>query len=368
MKYLIDTTLRDGEQMAGVAFSQKDRLEIAGMIAQSGVGEMEIGIPAMGMSEVENINNISREAAGLCRFSVWCRACDIDFDYAEECNVDAIHISVPVSTLHMQVMEMPSEIVLTKINNYVRRAKAGFTYVSVGFQDIARADENFILNCIACAKAAGADRVRLADTVGLLEPLRAYEIFKTISEKIHGIELAFHGHNDMGLATANTIAALKGGANCADVTVNGIGERAGNASLDEVAVSLKKLYDIDAGIDLRNLKKLSEGIEKFSGVSVPLNKPIVGKNVFSHESGVHVNAMLCDKRTYEPIAPEEVGNNRNIIIGRHSGSSSVVHYFRKRGILLTRSEAKALLLKAQEMSRLDNLPLENCLNVIAKTT
>ncbi len=365
MKYLIDTTLRDGEQMAGVSFSHKQRIAIAGIIAHSGIAEMELGIPAMGSAEIENINDIVREHAGSCRFSVWCRACENDIKAAALCNVDAVHLSLPVSKLHMQIMEMPSELVLSKITGYVRQAKQFFPYVSVGFQDVARADEDFIIQCIFCAKEAGADRVRLADTVGLLEPFKTFEIFSRLASRVYGIDIGFHGHNDMGLATANTIAAIRGGATCADVTVNGLGERAGNASIDEVAVGLRKLHSIDCGISLKKLKRLSEEIEAYSGVRLPVNKPIVGKNVFTHESGVHVNAMLCDKRSYEPLAPEEVGNNRNIVIGRHSGSSSVVHYFRQRGIMLTRAEAKEVLKQAQQMSVSGNMPLQSCLDVIA---
>lgn len=365
MKYLIDTTLRDGEQMAGVGFSSRDRITLAGMIAQSGITEMEIGIPAMGDAEIENINDIVREHAGDCRFSVWCRASEVDIKAAAKCNVDAIHLSVPVSRLHMQIVEMPAEIVLSKITTMVNLAKKYFEFVSVGFQDVARADEEFIIQCIFCAKEAGANRVRLADTVGLLEPFRTFELFSRLASRVYGIELAFHAHNDMGLATANTLAAIRGGATCADVTVNGIGERAGNAPLDEVAVGLKKLHSIDCNISLKKLKKLAEYVQQISGINLPVNKPLVGKNVFSHESGVHVNAMLCDKRAYEPMNPEDVGNIRSIVVGRHSGSSSVVHFFRERGILLTRSEAREVLSKAKLMSRTGNISLENCLEVIA---
>ena len=365
MKYLIDTTLRDGEQMAGIGLTGKERIAIAGMIAQTGIAEMEIGIPVMGDSEIENINDIVREYAGLSRFTVWCRCCENDLDAARRCNVGAIHISLPVSQLHMQIVEMPAEIVLNKITAFVQQVKKEFEFVSLGFQDVARADEEFIIQCIFRAKEAGVNRVRLADTVGLLEPFRTFEIFSRLASRVHGLDLGFHAHNDLGLATANTIAAIRGGARCADVTVNGIGERAGNAALEEVAVGLKKLHHIDCGIALKKLKKLSESVGKISRVALPVNKPIVGKNVFAHESGVHVNAMLCDKRSYEPLSPEEVGNVRSIVIGRHSGSSSVIHYFRQRGILLTRAEAKEVLHQAREMSLSGNISLESCLEVIA---
>ena len=365
MKYLIDTTLRDGEQMAGIGLTGKERIAIAGMIAQTGIAEMELGIPVMGSTEVENINDIVREYAGLCRFSVWCRCCEDDLKAARNCKVEAVHLSLPVSKLHMQIVEMPAEIILNKITSFVKKAKYDFEFVSLGFQDVARADEDFIIQCIFRAKEVGVNRVRLADTVGLLEPFRTFEIFSRLASRVHGVDLGFHAHNDLGLATANTIAAIRGGARCADVTVNGIGERAGNAALEEVAVGLKKLHHLDCGVELKKLKKLSESVERMSRVTLPVNKPIVGKNVFAHESGVHVNAMLCDKRSYEPLSPEEVGNVRSIVIGRHSGSSSVIHYFRQRGIFLTRAEAKDVLHRAQQMSLTGNIPLENCLEEIA---
>ncbi len=365
MKYLIDTTLRDGEQMAGVAFTPRQRITLAGMIAQSGVAEMEIGIPAMGEAEIENINDIVREHAGSCRFTVWARACETDLAAALRCKVEAIHLSVPVSQLHMQIVEMPKKVVLDKIATYVQRAKKEFAFVSVGLQDVARADNDFIINCITCAKEAGADRVRLADTVGLLDPFRTFEIFSRIASRVYAIELGFHAHNDLGLATANTLAAIRGGATCADVTVNGLGERAGNAPLAEVVVGLKKLHSIDCNISCKRLKLLSAAVEEMSGVALPVNKPLVGKNVFAHESGVHVNAMLCDKRAYEPFAPEEIGNTRSIVVGRHSGSSSVVHYFRQRGILLTRSQARDILALAQQKAVQEDKPLWRCLDELS---
>ena len=361
MTYLIDTTLRDGEQMVGIDFSPNEKIALAGIIARSGVKEMEIGIPAMGQDEIDNINLIAREHARYSRFAVWCRARNEDLKAATKCRVEAIHISVPSSKLHMQIIEMPSQIVLKKIQNYVKKAKEIFNFVSIGLQDVARADEQFLFECIQCAEDAGANRVRLADTIGIMEPFKIFELFSNFIAKVKKIELAFHAHNDLGLATANSIAAIKAGATSVDVTVNGIGERAGNAALAEVATSLVKLYNIKCGISLHKLKEISRSTEIISRIKVPVKSPIVGKNVFTHESGIHVNAMLCDQRTYEPLDPVKVGNTRSIVLGKHSGSTAVRHYFFKRGIRLTREQAKKLLIQAKEMSKLENKPLQQCL-------
>lgn len=209
-------------------------------------------------------------------------------------------------------------------------------------EDSSRADPEFLTRVIACAEKAGAMRFRFADTLGLLDPFSTLDIFRQLRQT-SSLQLEIHAHNDLGLATANTLAAIRGGATHANTTVNGLGERAGNAPLEEVVVALRKLYSIDTGVLSSKLNGLSELVAKASGRPVPVNKSIVGEAIFTHESGTHVSAILRDPANYQNLDPEEFGRSNRLVLGKHSGTAAIVWAYRIHGKSIDADQARAIL-------------------------
>ena len=339
---IVDTTLRDGEQTAGVVFANSEKIMIAEMLSDLGVNQLEVGIPTMGGDEKEAIKQIVKRNLDSS-IMAWNRAVVSDVQQSIDCGVDAVAISISVSDIHIQnKLRTSREWVLEQMVKTTEYAKKNGLYVSVNGEDASRADDDFLIEFIECAKEAGADRFRFCDTVGVMDP---FTIRKKI-EKIYkatNFDIEMHTHNDFGMATANAIGGVLGGANYVGVTVNGLGERAGNAALEEVLMSLIHVLKYESKIDTRKFVELSEYVSKASGREMPAWKAIVGSNMFRHESGIHADGALKNPKNYEAFDPAEVGLERQIVIGKHSGKAAVVNKFKEFDIDISDEDANLVL-------------------------
>ena len=339
---IVDTTLRDGEQTAGVAFANHEKVTIAQTLSDMGIDQLEVGIPTMGGDEKATIKAICKRDL-KASIMAWNRAVIADIEQSIDCGVDAVAISLSVSDIHIQhKLKKSREWVLENMYNAVTYAKKNGLYVSVNGEDASRADINFLIEFINLAKEAGADRFRYCDTVGVMEPFTLRDTIEKIY-KVTNFDIEMHTHNDFGMATANAIAGIVGGANHIGVTVNGLGERAGNAALEEVIMALKFVYGYETNIDTTRFREISKYVSQASGRELPIWKAIVGTNMFRHESGIHADGALKDPKNYEAFDPSEVGLERQIVIGKHSGKAAIINKFREYEIELSNEDAESML-------------------------
>jgi homocitrate synthase NifV len=347
---VVDTTLRDGEQTAGVVFANEEKIKIAQYLDKIGVDQIEAGIPVMGGFEKECIKQIV--GLGLkASIMAWNRAVISDIKQSLECGVDAVAISLSTSDIHIEhKLQTTRENVLKMMSDAVKFAKDNNLYVSVNAEDASRSDIEYLTEFALIAKHAGANRLRFCDTVGTLNPLTTYRYIRTLIDAV-GLDIEMHTHNDFGMATANALAGIYAGASYVGVTVNGLGERAGNACLQEVIMGVKHLMGANVGYDTTLFREVAEYVAKASNRPLPVSKPIVGSNIFAHESGIHGDGVLKNPLTYEAFLPEEVGLERQIVIGKHSGSAAIRSKFLKEyGIELDKAAADKLLVKVRDLS------------------
>ncbi|WP_077622227.1 2-isopropylmalate synthase [Sediminibacillus massiliensis] len=327
---VFDTTLRDGEQSPGVNLNQLEKLEIAKQLERFGVDIMEAGFPASSQGDFEAVRNIARtiknvSVTGLAR----AKKSDIDiaWDALKDADEPRLHIFLATSPIHMthKLKKTPEEVIQTAVE-MVAYAREKFPQVEWSAEDATRSDKDFLVKIIEKVIDAGATVVNLPDTVGYTTPEEYGKLFRYVRENVPNINkvaLSAHCHDDLGMAVANSLAAIENGATQIEGTINGIGERAGNAALEEFAVALNirnDRYPYQTNLVLKEIKRTSDLVSKFTGMAVPANKAVVGRNAFAHESGIHQDGVLKNASTYEIITPELVGiHSNNLVLGKHSG-------------------------------------------------
>ena len=347
--YIDDTTLRDGEQTAGVVFANEEKLRIAKMLDEVGVYQIEAGIPTMGGAEKEAVRQIAAMDLN-CSILAWNRAVVEDVQASLECGVDAVAISMSASDIHIEhKLRESREWVLESVKRAVLFAKEANVYVSVNAEDASRADMEFLLSFARTARDAGADRLRFCDTLGILDPFNAFMKIKTLID-VTGMDVEMHTHNDFGMAIANAIAGIRAGARFVNTTVNGLGERAGNAALEELVMALKCVEGVDLGMRTEGFRRLSEYVAQASDRIIPNWKPIVGANLFVYGNENWAALALDDPSAYELFSPEEVGLQRRFILGKYSGAHMIKAKLAEHGIQVTDVEAAGLVCRVRSKS------------------
>jgi len=351
-----DTTLRDGEQAAGIVFANIEKVRIARMLDEIGVQQIEAGIPAMGGEEKQAVKEIAKLGLSASILG-WNRASPEDIQHSIDCDVDSVALSMSSSDIHIEHKLMKSrQWVLDRITEAIDFAKQHGLYVSCNAEDASRADREFLRQFARTAKEAGADRVRFCDTLGIMGPLQTYEAVKDLIDTVQ-IPVEMHTHNDFGMATANAIAGVQAGATFLSTTIMGIGERTGNAPLEEVVMASRYVLNLETGIETARFREIAEYVARASGRTIPEWKPIVGTNCFVHEAGIHTDGVIKCAANYEAFSPESVGLERRISIGKHSGRHTITSILAKHGIEVDDEAAGKIL----EMVRSSSIALKRSL-------
>jgi homocitrate synthase NifV len=319
--HVVDSTLRDGEQTPGIAFPRAAKVRLVLELARIGVPEIEAGIPAMGPSACADIRAILD--LGLhSRITGWCRADLRDIDAAAATGLRAVHIAFPVSDRQLEAFDKDLCWLRESIDTVLPVARDLFDFVSVGAMDASRVSLERLLSFAGAVEPHRPDRLRLADTVGIWTPMKVHHAFSSLGHAYPSLSLGFHGHNDLGMASANAYTAVEAGADSVDVTVNGLGDRAGNVSLAAFVMAMETSRRWSTSVQPEGLHGISDYVAELCGEALPADMPVVGHRVFDHEAGIHVRGLLRDRLSFQPYLPEHVGRApERFIAGPHSGSS-----------------------------------------------
>jgi 2-isopropylmalate synthase len=346
---IFDTTLRDGEQTPGVTVTPEQKILVATKLDELGIDAIEAGFPIVSQGEMHAIKSIVKQGlrAEICGLA---RTIEADIDAALKCDLKYVHTFIATSDIHMQYkLKMNREQVLDKAVRAVEYAKKHGLQVEFSAEDATRSDRAFLLKVFNAVKEAGADRVDIPDTVGYATPNYVADLVREVSESTQ-LPVSVHCHDDFGLAVANSISGINAGAACAHVTINGLGERAGNASLEEFVMALQCLFQKTHGVKTELLYETSKFVSNTMGIIVQPNKAIIGENAFGHESGIHTHGVLSNPLTYEPISPELVGRKRWLQAGKHAGAHGIRAMLEEFGIKPSDDQLKIIVEKQKNIA------------------
>ncbi|MBU8905082.1 2-isopropylmalate synthase [Desertibacillus haloalkaliphilus] len=358
---VFDTTLRDGEQSAGVNLNFEEKIEIAKQLERLGVDIIEAGFPASSQGDFNSVKAIAdtvrgSSVTGLSRSLQ--KEIDISWDALKGGAEPRLHVFIATSPIHMthKLKMTPDQVVEAAVDS-VKYASQRFPHVQWSAEDACRSDLDFLVRIVEKVIDAGASVINIPDTVGYITPQEIGHIFSYLKHNVPNIDkakLSAHCHDDLGMAVANSLAAIENGAEQVECTINGIGERAGNASLEEIAVALKirgDFYQAETGLKLNEIKRTSTLVSKLTGMAVPNNKAVVGDNAFAHESGIHQDGVLKEKTTYEIITPELVGVSSNrMVLGKHSGRHAFKEKVKELGYTATEEQIKKVFKEFKELA------------------
>ncbi len=363
---IYDSTLRDGEQMSRVSFRKTEKLEIAEMLAKIGVPQIEAGFPAVSEVERQAVKEIAKLGlkSDILALSRTCRA---DIDAALDCDVDMVMLFTATSELHLKYKYMMTrEEQLAKVIDAFDYAKAHGLKFSFSTEDSTRTDIAYLQEIFRLAVDAGAMRIGIADTTGCIMPSALGVLVKKLSSSFD-LPFSVHLHNDFGLGLANALVSMENGATAVATTINGIGERAGNVSTEQLAITLETLYEIDTGIDISRINEVCKKVSQYSGVPIAPNQPWTGENAFRHESGIHVAAILSNPLTYECVQPEIIGRQREFILGKHSGRVAIMNKLGSMDIGLMEHELEKVVTMVKDKAQDGTLIDDDTLLAIVKT-
>jgi 2-isopropylmalate synthase len=341
--------LRDGEQSPRTSFSYDDKREIAAVLDEMGTHVIEAGFPVNSAQEFEAVSDIaSSTRTTTCGLA---RVVEKDIEAALDSGVEMVHVFCSTSDIQLEdSMHASREEAVERSVEAIERVKEAGAICMFSPMDATRTDEQFLLEVVGAAGEAGTDWVNIPDTCGVATPARFGALVAAVDQAAAGARVDVHAHDDFGLAAGNALMGFEGGAHQAQVSINGIGERAGNAAYEEVVMALESLYNVDTGIDTTRIVELSRIIEEKSEIPVPGNKPIVGANAFSHESGIHAAGVIENSDTFEPgvMTPEMVGATRELVLGKHTGQHSVRERLEEAGYSPTQEEVREVTRQVKE--------------------